>query len=148
MDKDEGVSGFYLTVESWALPSSGANTLRIADTINYIVALEEQAEEVFSELIPVETESLHADGFEIKFSDIYTDNGIVNFTIDSDLPVIDAFFYNPNGRQIGEIIYTMNGNLVMELNEEYFNSAVKLELIYLKTKKVRVMFDEIVGLGL
>ncbi len=42
----------------------------------------------------------------------------------------------------------MNRNPVMELEEEYFNSAVNLVVTYQKTRKLSARFDEIVGLGL
>lgn len=148
LDEDDGVSGFYLTIESWALPSAGSTTLHVAGTVNYIVALDEQAVEVFSDLIPKEMEIIYIDEYEIEFSDISTSDGIVSFTFYSELPVTDAAFYNSNGKQIADILYTMNGNLVMEMEEEYFNSAIRLVVSYRKTSKLSVRFDEIAGFGL
>lgn len=147
LDEDEGVSGFYLTLESWALPSKGSSSLHLSGIITYVVALEEQSEETFSELFPVETKNIHIGDYEIEFSDISTNNGMVGFTLYSELPVTDVIFYNSEGEQVSDFLYSMNGNPVMEMPEEYYNSHVSLTIFYKKTMTQSVVFDENVGLG-
>ena len=148
LDEDDGVTGFYLNVESWALPSNGATSLHVAGLINYVVSLEVQEEESFPDIIPVGTTNFYINEYKIEFSDISIDKDIVYFTLNSNLPITDVVFFNKNKDQVSELLYTMNGNPVMEMEEEYFNSALRLVVTYKKTKILFIEFDEIVGLGL
>jgi len=146
-DWDDDVPGFYLDVESWAVPAKGAQTLHIAGKVCYMVALSEVNMEVFSEFILGETKSFRIGENEIRLSD-YEDYGdFYNFTLYSDTPLTDIVISNGTEEWIGGVSYTMNGDPVMEIYKEYWNTPVKLEVSYRNLKKLSVSFDETVGLG-
>jgi len=148
LDEDEGISGFYLNIDSWALPSSATRTLHISGVVSYVVALEEQLEETFFDFIVADNDIIKIDGYRVEFTNISGKNEMVEFTMDSQLPVINVEFYNSNGVSISEILYTLNGNPVIEIPKANFDSKVTLIVTYNKTMELNIKFNKIVGLRL
>ncbi len=79
---------------------------------------------------------------------IKQDSHITVFEDDRGLNLIAAHYKEITAWEEQAKMLAGNGRYVSMGRSQELLSAVRLELIYLKTKNIRVMFDEIVGLGL
>ena len=148
LDQDEGVVGFYLTVESWALPSEEATSLHVEGEFSYVVATETPARHVFDAINLQETKIVMVDDYGIRPTDFDHEDEMLRFTVWTNLPLTRFEVRDTEGETVGTIIYTMNGRPVVEMPERLFEETVELIVEYREPLERKVRIDEVVDVGL
>ena len=144
----EGVSGFYLTIESWGLPSSDATALHVEGTVTYVLGLDEMPTKRFSDLVLGETSTLEAEDQTIEVTNSSARNDRQRFRLESPLSIEKFQIRDEQDEEIGSIQMTVNDQPVVDMPKEAYNTPVTVVMTYKKPKIRTVTVDETVSVGL
>jgi hypothetical protein len=148
LDVDDGGSGFYLTVDSWALPAAETRSFRIEGAFTYVLASETVTRTAFDEINLRDTKIVRVAGYGIRPEDFSRSDDMLSFTLYTNLPLTRFEVRDQEGERAGGIIYTMNGRPVVEMPEALFDRQVELVVEYREPIVRRVEISEEVELGL
>lgn len=148
LESDEGAEGFYLTVESWAIPATDAETLRLAGNLSYVVATDEQRQRVFEEINLADRKIVRIGEWGIRPTDFNTQDGTRRFALSTTLPIEQFEIRSTDGEELGGIVFRLNGRPMVEIPTGVFEQTVHLTVTYRAPLRRTVSFDRQVDVGL
>lgn len=148
LDAEEGVSGFYLVIESWEVPSPQARSLRVTAEISYNVSTDKIVHEEFEEIDLHDTKIIRWDDYGVRPTDFNRSEGTLSFTLVSELELRRFDVRNADGEVVGGIAYRFNNRPVVEMPEDLFEEPVHLRIEYRVPVRRRVVIDEVIDVGL
>ncbi len=144
----EGAPGFYLTLESWGLPASGATQLRVTGTVTYLVSRDETATKRLPETVLAKTDSLTVNGHPIRIDNTGTQDGEQQFRVITSLPLTSFEVKNQKGESFGGLGMILNGHPVVTVPGTVFNQPATVVVTYNPTMERTVEIDRRVQVGL